>query len=70
MIDHLIEENDLMKDFVKFNLEDDITFIKELIDGPPENKVTYRNCVISHLSIHLKCYAKRLDFIMKSHQLL
>ncbi|XP_033645631.1 deoxynucleoside triphosphate triphosphohydrolase SAMHD1-like [Asterias rubens] len=38
MIDHLIEENDLMKDFVKFNLEDDITFIKELIDGPPENK--------------------------------
>ena len=42
MIDHLINVNDLMKDFEKFELDkNDITFIKELIDGPQdENKVT------------------------------
>ena len=39
MLDHLIEANDLMKEMKKNRLEEkDITFIKELIVGPPEKE--------------------------------
>ena len=38
MLDHLIEENELMGEMWKYGLdENDITFIKELIVGPSKN---------------------------------
>ena len=38
MLDHLIEENELMEEMREYGLdENDVTFIKELIIGPSQN---------------------------------
>ena len=38
MLDHLIEENGLMEEMGKYEMnENDVVFIKELIVGPPKD---------------------------------
>ena len=37
MFDHMVESNNLLREFLKYNFEDaDLTFIKEQIAGPQD----------------------------------